>query len=116
MSTVKPERNALAARLDSVVWGLLFFLVAALAIPRGTTEYAVLAGLGAAMVLVNLVRVGTGIGPTWFSSILGASLLAGGVAALGGVHMDVVVLFFLFAGVVTVATALLRPIGTRQPA
>jgi hypothetical protein len=116
MSSTKSDPRVLASRLDSVGWGLLFFLVAAVALPRGTTEYAVLAAIGAAMVLLNVTRVATGIGPMWFSSILGASLLVGGVAALGGIHTDVVVLFFLFAGIVTVAVAILRPARSGQPA
>jgi hypothetical protein len=69
-----------------------------------------------ALVVLNGVRLATGIGVAWFSTILGASLLVGGVAALGGLHADVAVLFFVFAGAVTVASAIVRPSRGRQPA
>jgi hypothetical protein len=45
----------------------------------------------------------------WFSVILGTVFLVGGTGALVGVHMDVFVLFFLIAGVVTILGALIAP-------
>jgi hypothetical protein len=95
----------LQKRFDGVGWGLLFLLFAALALPNGNVEYASAAAVGGSMLLLNVVRIATDVPVRWFSVILGASMLVGGSAAIFGVKMDVFVLFFALAGLVTIAGA-----------
>lgn len=61
------------------------------------------------MLGLNLVRVLLGVAVGWFSMVLGTAMLVAGGGALVGVHMDVFVLFFALAGVVTMGGALIRP-------
>jgi hypothetical protein len=107
--TKNPSKRELEDRFDTVGWGLLFLLFGALALPNGTAEYASAAVVGAAMVGLNLVRVFVDLPVRWFSIILGAVMLVAGTGALAGLHMDVFVLFFILAGVVTIAGALIGP-------
>jgi hypothetical protein len=98
----------LEKRFDSVGWGLLFLLFAALALPNGNAEYASAAAVGGLMLALNGVRIAMDVPVRWFSVVLGASMLIGGSAAVAGVKMDVFVIFFALAGVVTIAGALVR--------
>jgi hypothetical protein len=61
------------------------------------------------MLGLNLVRVLLGVAVGWFSMVLGTATLVAGGGALVGVHMEVFVLFFALAGVVTMGGALFRP-------
>ncbi len=56
----------LAARFDAAGWGLLFIMFGALALPRGMTEFALVAGAGAAMIGLNALRVAYGVPVSWF--------------------------------------------------
>ena len=103
------ERMELESRLETVGWGLLFLLFGALAIPRGTAEFASVAAIGAAMLGLNLFRAIRHMPIAWFSAILGASIFAAGSGALAGVHMDAFVVFFVLAGAVTIGGAIVRP-------
>ncbi len=108
MSEVKDSRTReLERRFDNVGWGLLFLLFAALALPNGTAQYATAAAVGAAMLGLNGARVVAAVPVRWFSIVLGGAFLIGGSGALAGVHMDVFLLFFVLAGVVTIAGAIL---------
>ncbi len=101
----------LSDRLDSIGWGLLFLLFAALALPRGTVEFASVAAVGAGMIGLNAFRRWRGLEMSWFSLVLGASVAIAGVGALASLKMDVFVLFFALAGAVTIAAALLPSSG-----
>ncbi len=96
------------ARLDTIGWGLLFLLVAALALPHGPLEYASACAVGAAMLALNVARVAYGVPVRWFGAVLGASMALAGGAALAGIRMDVFVVFFILAGAVNVAAGLFR--------
>ena len=104
-----PQKHELEDRLDSVGWGLLFLLFGALALPNGTAEYASVAAVGAAMLGLNLLRIVLDVPVRWFSIILGTVMAVAGSGALIGVKMDVFVLFFVIAGIVTIAGAALKP-------
>ena len=104
----------LQERLDAIGWGLLFLFFAALALPSGTTEYAAVAILGGLMLALNAVRIALDVSVRWFAVVLGASMLVGGGAALQGVKLDLVILFFLFAGLIAIASAF-RPSAHRSP-
>ena len=108
------HKMELDSRYDTVGWGLLFLLLGALALPNGTAEYASVAVVGAAMLVLNGLRVVAGLPLRWFTIILGAVMLVAGTGALTGLHLDVFVLFFLLAGVVTIAGALIRPGRTTE--
>ena len=110
------DKMELESRFDTVGWGLLFLLFGALALPNGTAEYISAAAVGAAMLGLNGLRVVAGVALRWFSVILGTVMLAAGIGALAGLHMDVFVLFFALAGMVTIAGALVEPRrATAQP-
>jgi hypothetical protein len=101
--------SALGDRFDSVGWGLLFLLVGALALPSGTVQFVAAIAVGSAMLALNAARAFASISVSWFSIILGAAMVLAGAGALGGLHMDVFVLFFVIAGAVTIGTALVKP-------
>ena len=104
-----PHKLELEERLDSVGWGLLFLLFGALALPNGAAEYASAAAVGAAMLGLNVLRIVLDVPVRWFSIILGTVMAVAGSGALAGVKMDVFVLFFVFAGAVTIVGAIARP-------
>jgi hypothetical protein len=95
-------------RFDSIGWGLLFLLFAALALPNGSVEYASAAAVGGLMLALNGVRIVMSVPVRWFSVALGAVMLVAGSGALVGVKMDVFVLFFAAAGLITIAGALVH--------
>jgi hypothetical protein len=109
MSSMDTNQRDLDRRFDTVGWGLLFLLFGALAMPNGTGEYAAVAAIGAGMLLLNALRRLADVPIRWFSVILGSALLIAGCGALGGMHMDAFVLFFVLAGVVNIAAAVVRP-------
>jgi hypothetical protein len=109
MGKLDAHAKELEDRLDTVGWGLLFLLFGALALPNGTAEYAAAAAIGAAMLGLNGLRIIMAVPVRWFSIILGAVMLVAGGAALAGTKMDVFVLFFALAGVVTIAGAVVQP-------
>jgi hypothetical protein len=107
--TIDPRRQDLARRFDNVGWGLLFLLIAVLALPNGMTEYIAAVAVGGAMLGLNGLRVLASIAVRWFSVFLGASFLLGGSGAAAGLHMDVFLLFFAIAGAVTIFGAIIGP-------
>lgn len=101
--------EALEDRFDNVGWGLLFLLAGALALPGGTAQYAAAIAVGGAMLGLNVIRAFMFLPVRWFSIILGTVMVLAGGGALGGVHMDVFVLFFVILGVVTIGAAIVNP-------
>lgn len=102
-------RSILDRRLESIGWGLLFFLLAAFALPSGPVEYAVVATIGGLIVGLNAVRLAASLPISWFGVVLGTALLVAGSGALLGYRLDAFVVFFVLAGVVTIAGAIIRP-------
>jgi len=100
--------DELQDRFDSIGWGLLFLLFAALALPNGNVEYASAAAVGGSMLALNGVRIVMSVPVRWFSVVLGAVMFVAGSGALVGVKMDVFVLFFAAAGMITIAGALVH--------
>jgi hypothetical protein len=109
--TMDPRKRELQNTFDNVGWGLLFFLFAVLALPSGTAEYVSAAAVGGAMLGLNGLRILVAVPVRWFSVILGTVFLVGGTGALVGVHMDIFLLFFVLAGVITIVGAL---VGSRR--
>jgi hypothetical protein len=107
--SIDPSKRELEDRFDTIGWGLLFLLFGALALPNGTAEYASAAVVGAAMLGLNVLRIVLDVPVRWFSIILGTVMLVAGSGALAGVKMDVFVLFFVLAGAVTIAGAVVKP-------
>ncbi len=101
-------RRDLEGRFDSIGWGLLFILCGAIAMPSGTTEYAIVAAVGALMLGLNGARLLAGVPVRWFTIVLGGATLVAGAGALGGVAIDAFVLFFVLLGVLTIGGALVR--------
>lgn len=99
----------LAARFDTAGWGLLFVLLGALAMPKGTAEYLAVAAVGALMLGLNAGRVAAGVPVRWLSIILGAVTLVAGGGAMAGIEIDAFVLFFFVLGIATVIGAVVRP-------
>jgi hypothetical protein len=117
-ASIDPHKRDLERRFESIGWGLLFLLFGALALPNGTTEYAAAAVLGGALVALNVARAALDLEIAWFGAVLGLAFLIGGLGALGGIHMDVFVLFFAIAGLATIVAAVVRPNrrkATEQP-
>jgi hypothetical protein len=102
------RRERFQRSLDDAGWGLLFLAFAAVALPRGDTEYAAIAAVGAGMLVLNAVRIAAGVPIAWFSTILGATGLLAGSLALAGTHVDAFVIFCVLAGVVTIVAATIR--------
>ncbi len=106
--SVEARIHDLQKRFDAIGWGLLFLFLAALALPSGNAEYVSVATLGGLMLALNVVRIARDVPIRWFSVILGTSMLVGGGAAVLGVRMDLFVVFFVLAGLVTIAGAFRR--------
>jgi hypothetical protein len=109
VGTIDVQTKELRDRLDTVGWGLLFLLFGALALPNGRLEYAAAAAIGAAMLGLNGLRIVKTVPVRWSSIILGAVMVVAGGGALAGVKIDVFVLFFVLAGGVTIAGAVVQP-------
>jgi hypothetical protein len=107
MTTHRGNRR-LEKGLDDVGWGLLFLAFGALALPNGPVEYAAVVAVGAAMLLLNGIRIVVGIPIAWFTTVLGATGVLAGSLALMGTHVDAFVVFFVLAGAVTIVAATIR--------
>jgi hypothetical protein len=102
------RQKRLESALDDVGWGLLLIGLAALAL-NGPAEAVAIAAVGGAFLLLNGARIRLGVPIRWFSTVLGAACLSGGLVALTtGVRVELFAIFFLLAGAVTVSSALLR--------
>ncbi len=111
------RRDDLEDRFDDIGWGLIFLTFAALALPSGTAEYISVAGLGAGMLVLNVARRVAQVPVRWFTIVLGATGLTGGILALSGIHrVDAFVLFFVFLGALTIGAAVVRPSRKSVPA
>jgi hypothetical protein len=110
------RKEDLEKRFDDIGWGLLFLLFAALALPKGTAEYASVAAVGAGMLGLNGARIVAGVEVRWFTIVLGATGLVAGAMALAGVKIDAFALFFVFLGVLTIVAAIVRPSRRSVPA
>ena len=109
----QPIHN-LEKRFDAIGWGLLFLLFAALSLPNGNAEYASVAAIGALMLANNAARRLMDVPVRWFSVVLGASMLIGGTAAIYGLKMDVLALFFAIGGLVLIVGAFVPSRRTRE--
>ncbi len=101
-------QRTLDDRFETAGYGLLFLLIAALALPSGPTAYAAVAGVGALLLGLNAARVTTGAQVRWFSITIGAWAVIGGIGALAGFEIDAFALFFLLLGLVTLGAAAIR--------
>ena len=106
--TMHAPRATLEDRFENAANGLLFLLIAALALPSGIPEYAAIVVLGALMLAVNVARMKAGIRMRWFSITVGAWAVIGGVGALAGLKVDAFALFFLVLGLVALGAAAFR--------
>lgn len=113
---METRKDNLVERFDDIGWGLLFLAFAALALPNGTAEYAAVAAVGLAMLVLNLARIVAGVEVRWFTIVLGATGLIAGTLALAGIKVDAFAIFFVILGVVTIATAIVRPSRQSVPA
>ncbi len=101
-------------RLESIGWGLLFLLVAAIALPSGTPQYAAVALVGLAILGLNAYRAFVRIDVSWFGIVLGGSCAVAGGAAVAGFHTDLFVVFFVLAALVTIVLAVLPQHGAAE--
>jgi hypothetical protein len=101
-------------RFNAVGWGLVFMLVGALALPSGELEYITVAGVGALMLGLNVALMVGGHRLDLFTLALGATALAAGLGAIGGLKIDLFALFFLVLGLVMVVVPLVRLAGRRR--
>ncbi len=104
----QPRSATLEDRLETLGWAFLFLLVAAIALPRGQLQQVSVTGIGVLILGLNAVRARVGVEASWFGIALGGSCTIAGLAALAGLHPDLLVVFFVLAGLVNVAAAL-RP-------
>ena len=99
--------GTLEDRFDSIGWGLLAILVGVMALPSGTPTYVLAAVTGGAMLGINVARRLIGVPVRWFSVVLGAVVLAAGVAAMAGTKFDLFAAFFVALGLVVIAGAII---------
>jgi hypothetical protein len=102
------NQRTLDDRFQTAGEGLLFLLIAALALPSGTTAYAAVAGVGALLLALNAARIAAGIRVRWFSITVGTWAVIGGLGALAGLRIDAFALFFLLLGLVALGAAAFR--------
>ena len=96
-----------ATRFDAAGWGLLLIMFGGLCL-GGMTEFALVAGAGAAMIGLNALRVAYGVPVSWLGVILGAVALVAGVGAMAGVTVPFFALLFILLGFAMIIGAVLR--------
>lgn len=103
--TLNAAPRTLEDRFSTAGEGILFLLIAALALPRGTAAYAAVAGVGALLLGLNAARIAAGVRVRWFSITVGAWAVIGGLGSMAGLRVDAFALFFLLLGLVTLGLA-----------
>lgn len=106
--TLNTPHRTLDDRFQTAGEGLLFLLIAAVALPSGTTAYAAVAAVGVLLLGLNAARIAAGIRVRWFSITVGAWAVIGGVGAMAGLKIDAFALFFLLLGLVSLGSAAFR--------
>ena len=106
--TMNATQRTLDDRFETAGEGLLFLLIAALALPSGAVAHLAIAGVGALLLGLNAARLAAGIRVRWFSITIGAWAVIGGLGAAAGLEIDAFALFFLLIGLITLGTAVFR--------
>jgi hypothetical protein len=106
--TLNTPHRTLDDRFQAAGEGLLFLLIAAVALPSGTSAYAAVVIVGALLLGLNAARMAAGIRVRWFSITVGAWAVIGGVGAMAGLKIDAFALFFLLLGLVSLGSAAFR--------
>lgn len=92
LDTREKEINS---RLDTIGWGVVLMIIGLSALAGSTSDWAWFSehgwmiAVGALFIGINLYRLAVGIPISWFTTILGAFAVSGGVADLTGVDLPV---------------------------
>jgi hypothetical protein len=105
-------------RLDTIGWGTLLVIVGLSAL-AGTapgwswfSEHGWMIAVGGLLIGINAYRLSIGLAISWFTTILGAFAVAGGVADLTGVDLPIGPGLLIVFGVAIVYSVIRR----REPA
>lgn len=92
LDTREKEVNS---RLDTIGWGVVLVIIGLSALAGSTSEWSWFSehgwmiAVGALFLGINAYRLAVGIPISWFTTILGAFAVAGGVADLTGVDLPI---------------------------
>ena len=92
LDTREKETNS---RIDTIGWGVVLVIIGLSALAGSTSEWAWFSehgwmiAVGALFLGINLYRLTVGIPISWFTTILGAFAVAGGLADLTGVDLPI---------------------------
>ena len=106
--TMSTRLRTLEDRFQTAAEGLLFLLIAALALPSGTARYAAVAVVGILLLGLNVARIAAGIRVPWLSVTVGTWAVVAGLGAIAGLKIDGFALFFLLLGLATIGAAAFR--------
>ena len=111
----RPERATLDRTLERIGWALFLIMIAALAllpdgwVPAGTW----LAGAGAIMVALNVVRHFNGMRVSGFTSVLGVIALALGLSGVAGLDLPIFPILLVAVGLQMLYSAFVGRGGAR---
>jgi hypothetical protein len=92
LDTREKEINS---RIDTIGWGVVLVIIGLSALAGSTSEWrwfsehGWMIAVGALFIGINLYRLTVGIPISWFTTILGAFAVAGGLADLTGVDLPI---------------------------
>jgi len=108
------QKREASRRLDAIGWGLFFLMLGGIWlspeewIPRDKQFMAAAIGVGAILIVMNIVRALVAVEPRVGAAVLGALILAWGVARFHGTDLPFFPILFLLIGVGIIASAARR--------
>lgn len=98
MGIARASLHAVADRIDTIGWGLLFLMTGLVLLVPGLPDGTWLIGLGAVLLGVNAARVAAGLAAQWLGVLVGAGAMVAGVGTMVGVDVPVVALLLVAFG------------------
>jgi hypothetical protein len=108
------QKRELSRKLDAIGWGLFFLMLGAIWLAPGdwisedNWFMAAAIGVGAILIVMNIVRVLVEVKPSIGAMVLGVLILAWGVAGYYGTDLPFFPILFLLIGVGIIASAARR--------
>ncbi|HEY7510341.1 MAG TPA: hypothetical protein VIG50_08810 [Vicinamibacteria bacterium] len=112
----RPADPGLNRRLEEIAWGVFLIMIGVLwLLPAGTLpEDTWLVGAGAIILGLNLARYVRGLAVSAFTTVLGATAVGGGAAAMYGVDVPVLAILPIFIGAQIIVRPLIRRLSPQH--
>jgi len=112
----RPPEAGLNRRLEEVAWGVFLIMIGIIwLVPAGKLpEHTWLVGAGVIILGLNLARYLKGLGVSAFTTVLGATALAGGVAGLYGIDVPLLAVLPILIGAQIIVRPLMRKVAAQH--